>query len=667
MSSSYFYKGRITGVKIRHGGNDQIPGLKSDQPPPYSLGDMRSPDGMALRWEAESLATRLALRLAEHIWVTEPYKCLATLLPSVRTTTYLEKRVKDQIYPVIRALCVVQWYIRNGKPLRDPTIVWDSHLGLGPALLAIWSSEDVPLVLGADCRTSDVVRESVRRARWTVKMQLRRINGLPHTAPVGSARASLAGNAGHSPSIPSSNSTVIAQHYAEGFDPTRRSDLFWYPGSRVEPHRILVYFQEGDSHVPKSHPSPEFQQLEGWGMRWVELDRSVANLDLPPVLNWTLPASTLVTRFRQALSSTKPRDPMDRWVTWASEFLLRDVEYWRSFYEKHNVKVLFDPEEGYYRDIAQSVALDLSDGIRLGKQRSENLGWEGSQLGYHPDHVFFTWGNRSITDLVNSQNRVDHVLISGFPNDAAFSQNAESSLALRVQLAARGARFVVAFFDETFGQDVQFSKSMMQAMYTQFLQWVIDDPEVGLVTKSKKAAAIEGLPEIRELLTKAEATGRYVRLTDAFGRLPSDASQAADISVGLGISSAVTEGVVAGGRGIHCDLTHMRSHPFYQWGYDKLVFDDLERLMIALKCYKENPASEPGLGDFSPVIDQLDPFRDGKAGERIGSYISWLLEASDKGHDRDTAIRTANEQYVRMWSANKAISLIESTGVESAR
>ena len=121
------------------------------------------------------------------------------------------------------------------------------------------------------------------------------------------------------------------------------------------------------------------------------------------------------------------------------------------------------------------------------------------------------------------------------------------------------------------------------------------------------------------------------------------------VSVGIGISTAASEAVAAGGRAIHCDLTAMRSHSFYQWGYEKVVFDNMDRMMTALKRYMADPASEPGLGDFSSAMGQIDPFCDGKAGERIGSYIANLLQSFDSDLNRDQAIHKANEDYALKW------------------
>ena len=154
-------------------------------------------------------------------------------------------------------------------------------------------------------------------------------------------------------------------------------------------------------------------------------------------------------------------------------------------------------------------------------------------------------------------------------------------------------------------------------------------------------------------------TGRCLVLAESLGRLASDAAHPADIAVGIGISSAVIEAVIAGCKGIHYDVSGLQSHTFYKWGYKKVIFDDIDKMMVSLKRYKENPNNEPELGDWSLHLDELDPFRDGRGGERIGTYIHWLLEVFNKGGSRDEAIQYANKLYSEQWGGDKIISMTE--------
>jgi hypothetical protein len=63
------------------------------------------------------------------------------------------------------------------------------------------------------------------------------------------------------------------------------------------------------------------------------------------------------------------------------------------------------------------------------------------------------------------------------------------------------------------------------------------------------------------------------------------------------------------------------------------------------------------LGDWTPFLDRLDPFRDGHAGERMGAYLRWCLDGFDDGLDRDEVIRWASEKYKDQWGSDKAVML----------
>jgi len=131
------------------------------------------------------------------------------------------------------------------------------------------------------------------------------------------------------------------------------------------------------------------------------------------------------------------------------------------------------------------------------------------------------------------------------------------------------------------------------------------------------------------------------------------------MAIGCGISSALIEAVIGGCKGIHYDMTHLKTHEFYKWGYEKIIFDDIDRMVSALKRYKKNPDDEPELGVWSPYIYKLDPFKDGKGGERMGSYMRWLLESLDEGKSRNEAIQYANKLYSEQWGSDKVIQFTD--------
>ena len=62
-------------------------------------------------------------------------------------------------------------------------------------------------------------------------------------------------------------------------------------------------------------------------------------------------------------------------------------------------------EAGLEENVAQNIALDLVEGVRVGWKRSESLMVGGNELGHHPYHVGFTWNSRGVEDFVRNRNR----------------------------------------------------------------------------------------------------------------------------------------------------------------------------------------------------------------------------------------------------------------------
>ena len=45
------------------------------------------------------------------------------------------------------------------------------------------------------------------------------------------------------------------------------------------------------------------------------------------------------------------------------------------------------------------------------------------------------------------------------------------------------------------------------------------------------------------------------------------------------------------------------------------------------------------------MMDDLDPFRDGRAAERMGTYLKWMQEGFEAKLSRETVLADAAERY----------------------
>ena len=187
------------------------------------------------------------------------------------------------------------------------------------------------------------------------------------------------------------------------------------------------------------------------------------------------------------------------------------------------------------------------------------------------------------------------------------------------------------------------------------------DKEVGLIVKTKKTNVIETLEDIHTQLEVAKQTGRYLLYSNKAGILPSDLANEIDIAITFGhfLPATFIEMALCGCRVIHYDSTDLRvlERGLYDWGYEKVIFDSIEKIILSCKRYKENSELEPGLGDFSEYIAELDPFRDGKASIRVSTYFKVLLACFDKGKGLSEALQYTNKVYTDTWGKKKIIGI----------
>jgi hypothetical protein len=130
---------------------------------------------------------------------------------------------------------------------------------------------------------------------------------------------------------------------------------------------------------------------------------------------------------------------------------------------------------------------------------------------------------------------------------------------------------------------------------------------------------------------------------------------AADVTVHGNLVSATAgvETALAGAPTLLLDHERWSASPLNRLGAGTVVFRSLDELWETCLRHRSSPGGVPGFGDWSPILDEIDPFRDGCAAERMGTYIHWLLEGFQAGLDRQTVMADAAERYCARWGRDK--------------
>lgn len=318
-------------------------------------------------------------------------------------------------------------------------------------------------------------------------------------------------------------------------------------------------------------------------------------------------------------------------------------------YRDLGLRVMFHNEE---QADPPSLAMERADGIRVGFQWSC---YEGPDTGaLRPHHVFFVWGAHDAKICLDAGSVSQHVLVSGSPMQEMCSNpsSRQAAMQARDRIRKAGATCILTLFD---------SSMVLRRFYRFFLQWMLDDPSLGIVVKPKYMPRWDYLRRdgLDGLIPRALATKRFQVLSSDVS--PGDAAGSADFSIGACTPSAVILAALGGARVLYLDYARNDDGPLepyatlHRLGPKRCVFYDPELLKQAVEEYRRDPAANPGLGDASAVLQQFDPFRDGKASERIGEYVSWCLEGLDAGLSRDQALSQATRRYAARWGADSVI------------
>src|SRR6267142_387836 len=435
------------------------------------------------------------------------------------------------------------------------------------------------------------------------------------------------------------------------------SDLFFLQQSSLSGRDILLTFGIPFDPLDKT----KSDELATRGITALAVHPKATVVRSVPVFNQTTAFTPCEIKFPTARSA---RDRLDqRWVRYQTENYFVERDYWTQLFGKHNVKVWVSWYRYDERHSAIADAMERLGGVTAIYQR----GWQpnpSSATAVHADIMFgYTQADAEMERLSGSS--IPYHVAVGFIGDHRFPLLRARAQEVRNYVMSNGARFVAAYFDEGSSDDEKLSYGHVITLenYQYLLEKLLENPWLGLVIKPKTPSNLyRRLGPVGELLQEAERTGRcYVFKAGPHKGVipPSAASLAADVAIHghLVAGTAGLEAALTGVPTLLIDREGWKASSLYRLGEGRVVFADCRELWEALMKYRAGSASVHGFGDWSPMLPELDPFRDGRAAERVGTYLQWLIEGHKSGQDRDTILADAAERYCERWGDDKITAL----------
>jgi hypothetical protein len=291
--------------------------------------------------------------------------------------------------------------------------------------------------------------------------------------------------------------------------------------------------------------------------------------------------------------------------------------------------------------------------------------------------LFFGFSPAGAEAARRSGSTIPYYVIIGYVGDHRFPLLRETAHRIRQSLSAHGAKRVLAFFDENSLDDPRWhtGHDPQREHYTFLLEQVLKYPWLGLILKPKVPLTLRArLGPVAALLERAQATGRCVlfdRGTIKGSYPPAAAALAADVAIHghLWALTAGMEAALSGVPSLLLDGERWSRSPFHRLRLEmgQVVFEDWEGLWRACQEHWGSSRGMPGFGDWSMVLDECDPFRDGLAAQRMGTYLQWLLEGFKAGLSRETVMADAAQRYRSRWGGDKVCEIGSQEALRSAR
>ncbi len=444
----------------------------------------------------------------------------------------------------------------------------------------------------------------------------------------------------------------IGVSYVWGLEGQKKNDLYWWYKSGIAPDRLCYLYDRTDYKASTGRT----EIVKGLGIENVILDRRSIDNDSTNYLKtfdvcW-LPVFQILINVWAAGVRGIFCNCFDRLV--CSEYVYLDAKsfYYGSQLSTLGIKGLFHYQEASHDHI--SLACERTGVARFGIHWSVLNGPSNSSTYAH--QVYFFWGMYQAKIGLSSNMLSRHVMLTGsMVNEFRECKDASGINDEIKELVENGCRYILALFD---------SSQPAPNLYDFFIRWLLDDPALGILVKSKVGAWDSSFnDENKKMVEQALDTGRLVILDPNIS--PADAASGVDIAVGIGSPSAIVDAALGGSRAVYLDYECVEKGPLKKYailhsmGDDRCVFHETGRLKKVFMEYFSDNSSHPDLGDMRPVLDQYDPFRDGRAVTRIGDYIRWYMAGLDDGQCKDDALNRATGKYADKWGKENVVRGLE--------
>ncbi len=335
--------------------------------------------------------------------------------------------------------------------------------------------------------------------------------------------------------------------------------------------------------------------------------------------------------------------------------------YWYQFFDQSNSKVHVTQYRWDNSHIPKADAMYELGGISSVWQMSY-YDTPSPFLSVAAD-ILFSFSPLTVKQERLNGSRIQYQVSVGYPGDYRFSLLAPMAEKIKSKLRSNGAKTIIAFFDENSSTDERWTigNSLVCEEYSFYLNKLLENPWLGVVFKPKKPHTLrKRLKPIDNLVEEALETGRcHFFMAESSGIPPAIAALSADLAIHgtIWAATAGVESALCGVPTLLMDQDNWHYSHLNALGKNEVVFHNWDDLWCAISDFSKNKEGNQRIGNWDALLVQLDPFRDGRAMERIGNFLNWLIDGFEQGLGKDDVLCGAVDRYGKQWGHDNIVQV----------
>src|SRR3990167_570050 len=224
-------------------------------------------------------------------------------------------------------------------------------------------------------------------------------------------------------------------------------------------------------------------------------------------------------------------------------------------------------------------------------------------------------------------------VLMGYLYDYVANLVREKSYKHREILMRAGAKFIVGYFDESVqhGRWAGIEKQDHLSDLHMLAEAVLADPSFGVILKPQFIFNLPSqLYKDDDIIQAAKATGRYLELSEGVHRndiYPTEVALAADLCINHKVGcTAALEAALTGVRTVILNSCGAKTTCDNIYAQADIEYKTMDSLMEAIACYRSGSAKHQTLGDWTQILHEFDPYRDGKATLRLRDHVENIFK-----------------------------------------